>query len=527
MTTPSTISIKLDGVDITNKVLFKETSFTSQANPIQGTFKVVIKDTDQTLDPTAGEKITCHIDGVPLFGGYVMQIGRGFFFPAQDTSTPSEVVRKWTLQGPDFNILFDKRVTYDGVNFETALSVPSGKRTISKAFTYLMNNYVDVPAGLDYSTHVDVVATEYGSEEKGSLYVGQGKTWREQMEDFMDHGAVMYYIDADFKVHLHEYESATVSWLFTDSGANGTTSIGFREGTYRQDFGQIVTDALVWGGSSIRESDGGTGGDIVFARYPDPPANTATWSGRKQWAEKEQEAIDRQTKFGIWQRGEERAGQANYLTLGSVKTRAYNIINGPPGLVPTYGVESGFSKPMQTMNCTWFAHDVPSGEHVRPGYITDFILYTQGTTGTPKIASLPLRRMRISFPTLPSDSPGDTWVKFEGDFGVAFSDRRFLWRAIRNQKKGLREAIVVADNTASSIPPGSQITVWPDETPDGIITQFTFQFTFFEDRLDLFLNGLAQRAGIDYTYNATTNQVTFVTAPGVGDQIYAVGYGSQ
>ena len=525
--TPSSISIKLDGVDITDKVLFKETTFTSQANPVQGTFRVVVKDADHTFWATAGEKVTLHIDGIPLFGGYVMRIGRGFFFPVEDSSTPADVVRKWTLEGPDFNILFDKRVTYDGTDITSALEVPSGQRTISQALTYLMNNYVDVPSGLDYSTYVDTVTTGYGTEADGSLYVGQGKTLRAQMEDFKDHGAVMYYIDADFNLHLHEYESANVSWLFTDKDPDGVSSMGFREGTFRQDYGQIVTDALVWGGSSIRAADGGPAGDIVFARYPDPPANTVTWYNKLHSAEREQAAIDRQAQYGVWQRGEERAGQANYLTKHSVKNRAFNIIQGPPGHVPTDGVESGFSKPMTTMTCSWFAHDVPGGEHVRPGYIADFVLYTQGPSGSALVRSLPLRQMRVSFPALPSDSPGDTWVRFDGDFGVSFSDRRYMWTALRESRSVVKEAIVVADNTTtSSIPPGSQITVWPNETPDGINTVFTFPYVFFEDRMDLFMNGLAQRAGIDYIYNASLQQVTFVVAPGIGDQIWAVGFGS-
>jgi len=527
MTTPSTISIKLNSVDITDKCLFRETSFQSQANPIQGTFKLVIKDLDQTFAPVAGQKVSLHIDGVPLFGGYVMKIGRGAFFPAVDSSTPSQVVRKWVLEGPDFNVLFDKRVTYDAANPYTAISVPSGKRTISAAFKYLMNNFVDTPVGLNWTTHVDTIDTAYGSESKGSDYVGTGKPLREQMEDFMDHGAVMYYIDADFNVHLHEYESLGVDWLLTDKPTAANT-VGFREGEYHQDFGQIVTDALVWGGSSIRESDGGPGGDIVFARYPDPPANNATWSGRLQSSAREQAAIDRQNQYGVWQRGEERAGQSNYLTQDSVKTRAFNIINGPPGTVPTYGVESGFSKPMHTMSCVWFAHDVPSAQHVRPGYLMDFILYTQPWPGGgARGLTLPLRSMRVSFPALPSTSPGDTYVRFDGDFGVSFSDRRYLWKAIKNRVRVKpRGALVVSDASTSTAPVGSQFYDTPIEAADGVTTVFTFHYRFFSGQFDLYMNGLTQRLNYDFSYDEANKQVTFVTPPGVGDQITAQGFGS-
>lgn len=528
MPTPSTISIKLNGVDVTNKCLFRETTFNSQANPIQGTFKLTLKDEDQTLAPVAGQKVTLHIDGVPLFGGYVMKIGRGVFFPVVDTTGgTSEVARKWVLEGPDYNVLFDKRVIYDATNPYVALQVPSGRRTISKAFKYLMNNYVDVPSGLDYTTYVDTITTPYGSESAGSDYVGTGKTLRDQMEDFMDHGAVMYYIDADFKVHLHEYESLSVGWLLTDKPTAANT-VGFREGEYHQDFGQIVTDALVWGGSSIREEDGGPGGNIVFSRYPDAPANTETVGGRTLSAAREQKALDRQTQYGRWQRGEERAGQSNYLTQDSVDIRAFNIINGPPGSVPTYGVESGFSKPMHTMSCVWFAHDVPSGEHVRPGYLMDFILYTQPwPSGSARAMTLPLRSMRVSFPALPSSSPGDTYVRFDGDFGVSFSDRRYLWKAMKNRTRVRPQgALVVADSSSTTAPPGSYFYDQAIETPDGTTTTFTFHYRFFSGQFILNVNGLTQRLNYDFTYDETAKQVTFVTPPGVGDSIRAEGYGS-
>lgn len=521
----SDISIKVNDVEVRDRVVYQQSYFVSQANPMQGQFKLVIRDPDQDFSVTAGHTVSCHIDGVPLFGGYVMRIGRGNFFPAADTSTPADVrSRNWILEGPDFNVLFDKRVLRDPTNYFGALEVPPGKRTIRKAFVHLMQNYIDVPAGLNFYANVDNITTQYGTEENGGLYVGQSKTWREQMDDFADNGGLIYYIDADFAVHMHEYEEVINAWTFADAGADGVNTIGFREGEYTKDFSRLATEALVWGGSSIRKSSGGPGGDIVFAKYPDPPANTATWYGRTHPAAREQAAIDRQNTFGRWQIAEERAGQTNYLTKASVKNRAFVIINGPPGNVPTNGIEGGYSRPMETMRAVWFAHDVPSQAHVRPGWLQDFILYSQGNGSTPLVTRLPLRSMRVSFPARPTaGTTGKTYVRFDGEFGTAYSDSRHLWTALRGSKKQIRkEATYIADGTGSVVP-GALATVYPNEVADGTRTEFTYPYTFYIGEYSLYVNGLFQRPGYDFVYDADNKRVIFSAPLEAGAEQWVVG----
>jgi hypothetical protein len=528
MKSPSTISIKLGNTDISDMVVYNQTSFQSQSNPIQGSFKVTLRDLDHDFTPTVGKKLTCHIDGVPLFGGYVMRIGRGNFFPAVDTPNPSAIkTRKWILEGPDFNVLFDKRVLRDPSDYTSVLEVPSGKRTISKAYKYLMNNFIDVPAGLDFVTHCDVIDGQYGTEENGGRYLGQGQTWREQMEDFAEMGGLVYYIDADFKVHLHRYEETLSPWVFVDIASAGVNTVRFREGEYTKDFTRAATEALVWGGSTIRKP-GGPGGEIVFAKYPDPPANDATWFGQLQSAEKEQKAIDRRNELGRWQVAEERAGQSNYLTLASVKNRAYVMINGVPGDPPNHGIEGGFSAPIEQMSAAWFAHDVPGKDHVKPGTLQTFILYSQGKPAQPLVTTLPCRSMRVTFPTLPTDNPGgQTYVRFDGEFSSSYGDSRHLWRYLRKKRGAVGSSTIVVDNNNESAPPGSLATLWPNETANGTRTQFTYKYRFYLDQFDLFLNGLFQRPSIDYSYDPSLKQVTFATAPGVGDQQWATGYVSQ
>lgn len=520
----STISIKIDGVDVTKKVVFRETYFTSQANPMQGSFRVVLKDVDHTFDPVAGQTVTCHIDGVPIFGGWLMKIGHGLFFPVVDTSSPAKILavaRKWILGGPDYNFLWDKLVLRDLDNIDKALEVPKGKRNVKQAFNHLMNNYIDLPDGLNIYMHVDDITTSYGDDKHGGLYVGQGKYLREQMDDFSDNAGVNYYIDADFRVHMHEYETEQVTWAFTDYPGIASNMIGFREGEFSEDFMRMATEALVWGGSSLTKAGADPETDtegvgVVFAKYPQAPANDATWAGRLQSAEREQAAIDRRNLYGRWQMAEMNVGAENYMTLGSVKTRAFVIINGPPGTIPTKGIEGGYSKPLRMMDATWFGHDVPNQEHIKPGYLHDFVLYTQGADiEHPLIATLPLRSVKVSFPTLPSDNPDAdplTYVRFDGQFGTSYSDSRHFWKALKKARKQFRR----------QVPTFQAETMSAVESPNGTRTTFTFTAVFWSDSTQIFLNGLLQRRGIDYTWEDGST-IELNTPPGSGDTVVAAG----
>jgi hypothetical protein len=175
------------------------------------------------------------------------------------------------------------------------------------------------------------------------------------------------------------------------------------------------------------------------------------------------------------------------------------------------------------MRATWFAHDVPGGQHLRPGFLMDFTLYTQD-----KYFTLPCRSINVSFPARPPDDPGETWVRFDGDFGILFSDRRYLWKAMLQRQRQLTPspATVIANAASEDIPPGSFVNMAPNEAADGFRTTFSFSITLYSGEFALYVNGLLQREGLDYTYNASSGQVTFVVAPGEGDQLWAVGYGS-
>jgi hypothetical protein len=355
------------------------------------------------------------------------------------------------------------------------------------------------------------------------------------MEDFADNNAVVYYIDGSFTLNVMQYASMVMPWLFVDSHPNETTTIGFREGSYSNSASPIVTEALVWGGSSLAnpgedlETSEGVG--VVFARYPTGAIEDQIVQGKLQSQEAEQRAVDRMERYGRWQQAEFNVGQENYLTQGSVKNRAYTMVAGPTGSPPTWGIEGGWNRPIETVKLSWFAHDVPNGDHVLPGYMSDFIFYTHhGEAGHPLVKRFPLRSLRITFPTLPSDNPSAaplSYVRFDGTFGTNYSDSRHLWkylkRSARNKRKRANKIISVVTGDSAGAAESQANNLAPLESPNGSRTHFTFAYTFWASSTSVYINGLVQTEGAHYYWTQDPQELVFWTAPESTDAIRVSG----
>lgn len=66
--------------------------------------------------------------------------------------------------------------------------------------------------------------------------------------------------------------------------------------------------------------------------------------------------------------------------------------------------------------------------------------------------------------------------------------------------------------------------MWKDETPSGTINGSNVTFTLSEvpvenDAIEIFLNGLYQEPGVDYSISGTT--ITMTTAPALGQSLKA------
>lgn len=524
MPTASTIAIAINGVDITNKVLFQSARFESQLGAIPGTAEMVIKDLDQTFDATTGDELTLDIDGVRLWGGYVLRVHRIFALPVVDTSTPANVkARQFRLSAVDYNILFDKRVIHNSSDHLHHLPYFTLDQTMGDLLrNELFANYLDISGdGLDTTTFVDDVYVprfdpdgnpDPDGTKKGS-WPQQGSYWRKAMEDFAQFGAI-YYIDGEKNVHFHEVESTVAAWNFSDVPnklplPNVAATYGMREYEDIEDASAMANDAFVWGGSEWAGS-GGT----VFSRKQ----NATSISTHNRWQYPE-------VRFG------------DLKTQGMVAARANVIVSGNTTGAVGGDASRGLSVDQKQVRLAWFGHDVPElasvKAHLKPGDIVTMTMYTLTEDGglNPLVITVPLRTIKISFPALPSSgTPEDpmTYVRFDGFFGVQLSDPWYLWKFLRDIASRRPPLIVAtADNSTTATIYGALGSFEPTPETDGAETVFTVPFAYIVGSTQVYRGAPGalklQTPGADYTESSPDDgEITFLSAPSGGDDLWVV-----
>lgn len=508
MPTSSDIVIRVAGTDVTNYVMYQTARFESQRGALPGSFEMTLKDPDQVLDFTEGDEVTCEIDGVRMWGGFAFTVARTFAFPVVDTTTPANVkARLWKLSGLDYNILFDKRVLRNPDDYLSALPEFGLDLTMGELIRDVLPNYLDIDDdGLDLSTDVDDTYVprfdEDGNPDPDGSVSGswpqQGSYWRAAMEDFAQFGTI-YYLDAAKKLQFHEVEDSAAAWGFSDVPNNlplpdASATYGMREFEEIRDAGGMANDAFVWGGSEFSGP-----GNTVFARKE----NAASIAAHRRWQIAE-------TRFG------------DLRNQGEVRARANVIVSGNTTGAVGGDTSRGLAVDQQQVRLAWFGHDVPEiagqKQHLLPSQVVTMSMYVLGTGGLPLVIVLPLRTVKITFPTLPASGSTPeapkTYVRFDGFFGVQLSDPYHLWKFLRDLKTETRIVPIATANDDSTVAVfGAYGTFTPSPLPDGATTTFFLPFAYITDTLRVYRNGLLYGAADVTQTSPETGEFEMTTAP--------------
>lgn len=494
----SSVVITVDNVDITADVLFNTASFEQQFGAVPGTFSFTVRDPNRDKTFVTGVEMSLDVDGIRMFGGYVLQVTMGHMAPAADTNVLATYqLRTWNLRGSDYNIIFDKRVWRNTADYLSQIDL-----------TGVTNGDKDGPALIElvanYSDCSDFTTTGINSNAALNAFavVQQGEKLRSTFETFSYFGGAIWYIDGNKNFVYVPFEDVEKRWGFSDQPNHGgiTTSpaeyqgstMGFRQVEAQEDGSFLVNDALIWGGSAFAGPSGGT----VFSRRQDATS---------------------QSTYGRWQVGETHFGEKRYSIQAQVNARSNVIINGPPG-ANVYGQQKGLRYTQWQFTFVWFSSDVPllSGtpNHLVAG---DIVTIDMNTFGVSKL--LPLRSLRTSFPdALPDADPADRVVQFDGTFGLQLGDPFTLWRYVLANEASAPSAsasapVAVNDSSTTTVY-GAIGQFTPTPATDGAQTVFTIPFGYIPGTISVYLNGLLQIPGTDFTESDNeAGEITMLFVP--------------
>lgn len=225
------IRIWINGADYALKyVVWSLTRFEMVAGATPGTGTLTLRDPKRALAFEGGEVVKVEIDDELVWTGYVMTVGRGYWF-SDYVGSQSVSGRRWDLGLVDLNILFDKLYTYnhahpnrfpDGGGAFPGGVVPVG--TTDRQ--YLLAALADTDIALirppiNTTARVKETAVIVAGPAKGQL-LGAGAVVRAVMADAAGNankaaqGSIVWYIDARGNMIYTALDNNVAPFAITD-----------------------------------------------------------------------------------------------------------------------------------------------------------------------------------------------------------------------------------------------------------------------------------------------------------------------
>jgi len=384
------VVIRINGVDITDDVIYTDAEFQTSASGLPGLCKFRLKDMNYVYSIVVGQTLTLDINGKRVWGGWVQSVSRQFFFPYTGSPLPKQeqigppgdpcfgiepttmVPRALVIEGVDYNILFNKRFVFDKARPARSEMKSWPEDTWdSTQIHWLCENNLDLTGdGIDYHKMVEHVGTP-NPDARGNP-AGAGWSWADAMRAIGRYPGAIYYIDPDKRLVYTDVDVQNAGFILTDVPV-GDYDYGYRDMEILYNGSNLVNDAMVWGAGQGAKR-------IKFKRTRD------------------QASID---AHGLWQVGDFRG---DLWRQGSIDKRSRSFVYGSP-----QNKRGGKDDAVAVM-VTIFAPIFRVAQKV------EFHSNVYGFTDV-----LPIRRMRITFPTkydarfdlVLSHSIDEPWNTFE------------------------------------------------------------------------------------------------------------------
>ncbi|HEX5016526.1 MAG TPA: LamG domain-containing protein [Actinomycetes bacterium] len=295
---PSITVIKVNGVDVSDDVRYRDATFTSQVNGTPGECSFAIRDLGHEHGFKFGQTITVDVNGKRQWRGFVRQVKRQYTAPVVDTTDPDTTARWFLIIGWDINVLLQKRIVWNKSNpTKGLLTPPSSLRDpkhagqwvedspVEDVVRYCLQNYTDLPADGVSLSGIDMAGTpnpDFAAAYSGAMPIDAF------MHDLNRLLSGIYYITPHMRFCYHSVEKTTTPYIISDAPhLAGSYGVGPREYELVSDGAQMVNDAMLWGTAPGVDVPGG--GVAVFSRTTD--SDSIDRHGRWQLGD---------TNFGIY-----------------------------------------------------------------------------------------------------------------------------------------------------------------------------------------------------------------------------------
>lgn len=229
--------IHIGGTDVTAGVEFATAEFisSSRGTPGRATFRVRVPDTEYVI----GQEITLDVGGRREWGGFIVSVKYGFYFPAA-----VESARFAVIQAVDYNVLLQKRVIYDkNTPTKTQLTTFPPDTPDDDVIRYYIRHHSDLPAdGINYVVGVEHVGTPSTDDE---ISGAAGWTLADLLAHLRFNTGAIDYIDPDKRLIHTDVDKPNAPFGISDDPGAG--EVGCRD--FEIDFGAEAkrNDALIWG----------------------------------------------------------------------------------------------------------------------------------------------------------------------------------------------------------------------------------------------------------------------------------------